>query len=107
MADLNLKKMAALVIEIERLRWDFEPMPDTIMDNLSDARFALEAMVMNSPSGSMTDVCAKLQMLAATNRDENSFHVELFDWLAVLQSEATAIARDQFGIGGTYSGRAV
>jgi len=93
----ELQRMAALVIEIERLRHEFQPMPDDIMDHLADARFVLAEVVMTTPASCPSDLAAKLRMLAATNCDDCSFDPTLPEWLAVLQAEAVAISQDQFG----------
>jgi len=95
--DLELQRMAALVGEIERLRHEFQPMPDDIMDSLSDARFGLAEVVMTMPARTTSDLSAKLRMLAATNGDDCSFDPALPEWLAVLQAEAIAFSQDQFG----------
>lgn len=95
--DQELRRMAALVIEIERLRHEFQPMPDDVMDSLSDVRFSLAGEVMTMPASCPSDLAAKLRMLAATNCDDDSFDPALPEWLATLHAEAIAISEDQFG----------
>ena len=89
--NLDLQSMAKLVGEIERLRHDFQPMPDSIMDHLTNARFALAEMVMKMPASGMVELSAKLRMMADTNRDEASFEPSLPGWIALIQREVGAL----------------
>ena len=95
--DLDLQRMAKLVGEIERLQREFQPMPDDVMDYLSDARFGLAAIVMRTPPAGMADLSAKLRMIADMNCDDDSFDPALPKWLATLHAESLAISQDQFG----------
>jgi hypothetical protein len=96
--NLNLTRMADLVIEIERLRHEFQPMPDNIMDHLTAARWDLAEIVMNTQAETKTDLAAKIRMLAATNKGEDSFDLALIDGLAICAAEAEVIGRDVFGL---------
>jgi len=97
-AGLDLKKMADLVIEIERLRHEFQPMPDHTMDHLTAACSHLAELVMNTKATTKTDLAAKVRMVAAINANEDSFDVEMIDCLAVCCAEAAAVGRDEFGL---------
>ncbi|MCY0149843.1 hypothetical protein OEG84_19600 [Hoeflea sp. G2-23] len=97
-ADLDIKKMADLVIAIESLRHDFQPMPDEIMGQLTSARFTLAEMVMNRQATGMVELSAKVRMIAETNRCDDSFDVGLIDGLAICAAEAEVLARDEFGL---------
>ncbi|MGV8939402.1 MAG: hypothetical protein ACOH2J_19970 [Allorhizobium sp.] len=95
-ADLDLKRMAALAIEIERLRHEFQPMPDDIMDFLTEARWTLTETVLAMPATEMSDLSAKLSMIAATNRDDASFDPALPRMLSQVQAEVEALRIAQF-----------
>nr|WP_299500389.1 hypothetical protein [uncultured Rhizobium sp.] len=93
----ELQRMAGLAIEVYRLQHEFQPMPDETMDSLSDVRFGLAEEVMTMPSTSMSDLAAKMRMLAATNGDDSSFDPALPAYLAVLQAEALAFLGECIG----------